>query len=89
MTPEGAVDIIRQALMTSVWVMAPLLLAGLVVGVVINIVQVATSLQDSAFSSVPRLAAFFAAFLVLMPWMLHKLMAYTVALFGNLGQYAR
>lgn len=89
MTPEAAIDIVRNALLVSVWTMAPLLLIGVLVGVLVNIVQVATSLQDSAFSTVPRLAAFLAAFLLLMPWMLARLMSYTTSLFGDLGRYAR
>ncbi len=89
MTPESAIDIVRSALLVSLWTMAPLMLLGMVVGVVVNIVQVATSLQDSAFSTVPRLAAFLAAFLFLLPWMLMKLMSYTTALFSDLGRYAR
>jgi flagellar biosynthesis protein FliQ len=89
MTPEAAIDIIRTALLVSLWTMAPLMLIGVLVGVAVNVVQVATSLQDSAFSTVPRLAAFLAAFLFLMPWMLSRLMSYTTALFGDLGRYAR
>jgi flagellar biosynthetic protein FliQ len=89
MTPEAAIDIIRNALLVSLWTMAPLMLIGVVVGVVVNVVQVATSLQDSAFSTVPRLAAFLAAFLFLMPWMLSRLMSYTTTLFGDLSRYAR
>ena len=89
MTPETAIDVVRQALLVTVWTMAPLLVIGVVVGVFINIIQVATSLQDSAFSTVPRLAAFLAGFLLLLPWMLSKLMSYTTSLFGDLGRYAR
>jgi flagellar biosynthetic protein FliQ len=89
MTPEAAVDVIRQALLTTLWTAAPLLLIGVVVGVVFNIVQVATSLQDSAFSAVPRLVAFLAAFILLMPWMLSKLMSYTISLLGDFSRYAR
>jgi flagellar biosynthesis protein FliQ len=89
MTPETAIDVVRHALLTSLWTMAPLLLIGVVVGLIINVIQVATSLQDSAFSTVPRLAVFLGGFLLLLPWMLAKLMSYTTALFGDLGRYAR
>ena len=89
MTPETAIDVVRHALVTSLWTMAPLLLLGVVVGLIINVIQVATSLQDSAFSTVPRLAVFLGGFLVLLPWMLAKLMSYTTALFSDLGRYAR
>ena len=42
-----------------------------------NMIQIATSMQDSAFSTAPRLAAFLIGFVLLLPWMLSRLMAYT------------
>jgi flagellar biosynthesis protein FliQ len=89
MTPEFAVQIIKQALVTAVWVAAPLLAIGFVVGLVMNIVQIATSMQDSAVSTAPRLAAFLIGFVLLMPWMLNRLMTYTTSLLGDLGRYAK
>jgi flagellar biosynthesis protein FliQ len=47
-----------------------------------------TSIQDSAFGSVPRLAAFLAAIFLFLPWMLTRLMEYTIGIFGDLGRYA-
>jgi flagellar biosynthetic protein FliQ len=89
MTPETAVETIRQALMVAFWLSVPLLVVGFAVGIVISLVQVVTSMQDAAFSTIPRLAAFLAAFLLSLPWMLKKAMAYTTVLFGDLGRYAR
>ncbi|HYI93933.1 MAG TPA: flagellar biosynthetic protein FliQ [Bryobacteraceae bacterium] len=89
MTPEFAVQIIKQALVTAVWVAAPLLLIGFVIGIVMNVIQIATSMQDSAFSTAPRLAAFFVGFVLLLPWMLNRLMTYTTTLFGDLSRYAK
>lgn len=89
MTPEFAVQIIKTALLTALWISAPILLIGFVVGIVINLVQVATSMQDSAFSSVPRLGAFLVGFLLLLPWMVNKLMTYTTSILGDLGRYAK
>lgn len=89
MSPEFAVQIVKQALITAVWVSAPLLAIGFIVGVVMNIIQIATSMQDSAVSTAPRLAAFVIGFVLLMPWMLNRLMTYTTFLFGDLGRYAK
>jgi flagellar biosynthetic protein FliQ len=88
MTPELVVQVTRQALMTAFWLSAPLLVIGFVAGVVISLVQIATSMQDNAFSSVPRLVAFLAGLLFLLPWMLSRAMSYTIALFADLGRYA-
>jgi flagellar biosynthetic protein FliQ len=87
MTPETAVHIIRGALMAAFGLAAPLLLIGFGIGVVMNLVQVATSLQDSAFSTFPRLAAFLAGFVVLMPWMLKQLITYTTGVFTDIAKY--
>jgi len=87
MTPEAAVHIIRGALMAALSLSAPLLLIGFAVGIIMNLVQVATSLQDSAFSTFPRLAAFLAGFVILMPWMLKQLVTYTIAVFSDIAKY--
>lgn len=89
MSPDVAVHIISQAFWTTVLLSAPLLLIGFAVGIVVNIIQIATSMQDSAFSTIPRLAAFLFGFLLLMPWMLKQLSAYSIALLGDLARYAR
>jgi flagellar biosynthetic protein FliQ len=89
MTPESVVQLMREALMVSFWLAVPLLVVGFVVGVAISLVQVATSIQDNAVSSIPRLTAFLIALLLFLPWMLQKSMAYATALLGNLGRYAR
>ena len=60
---------------------------GFAVGIVMNLIQVATSLQDSAFSTFPRLAAFLGGFVLLMPWMLNKLTSYTAAVFTDIAKY--
>jgi flagellar biosynthetic protein FliQ len=89
MTSETVVEIMRQALMLTFWLAAPLLAIGFIAGIAISLVQIATSIQDNAVSSIPRLTAFLVGLLLLLPWMLQKMMGYTTALFGNLGRYAR
>ena len=89
MTPDTVVAIMRQALTLTFWLAGPLLAIGFVAGVVISLVQIATSIQDNAVSSIPRLICFLGGLLLLLPWMLQKIMAYTTGLLGDLGRYAR
>ena len=89
MTPESVVDIVRQTLMVAFWLGAPLLAIGFAAGIVISLVQIATSMQDTAFNTIPRLVAFLLGLLLLLPWMLQRTVSYTTALFGDLGRYAR
>ena len=89
MSTQTAIHIISQALWTTFMLCSPLLLIGFAVGIVVNIIQIATSLQDSAFSTIPRLAAFLFGFLLLLPWMTNQITSYSITLFGDLSRYAR
>jgi flagellar biosynthetic protein FliQ len=89
MTPDSVVQLIRQALMATFWLAAPLLAIGLISGIVMSLLQIVTSIQDSSFSTVPRLLAFLAGIIILLPWMMMKIMAYTIGILGDLPRFAR
>jgi flagellar biosynthetic protein FliQ len=88
MTNASAVDIVRDALMTTFWLSLPVLVAGFVAGAVVSLAQILTSIQDTTFATVPRLTVFLAALLIAMPWMLTKMIGYTETLLGNLARFA-
>jgi flagellar biosynthesis protein FliQ len=89
MTPEFVVQILRQALMMAFWLSVPLLGVGFIVGIAVSLVQIATSIQDTGFSTIPRLCAFLGSFILALPWMLQKITSYTVLILGDLSRYAR
>ena len=66
MTPEVAVHIFRQTLMETFWLSIPLLAIGFVVGILVSLLQVLTSIQDTSFGAVPRLTAFLGGLLLLL-----------------------
>lgn len=89
MTPEMAIQILRDALLAAMWLALPLLAVGFVVGILMSLLQIVTSIQDTAFSTVPRLLAFLGGLLLLLPWMVNRSVTYTSLLFSDLGRYAR
>jgi flagellar biosynthetic protein FliQ len=89
MTEAQVVDILRGTLITTLWLSLPLLAIGFFAGAVMGLVQILTSMQDSAFGTVPRLAAFLIGLLLFLPWMVVRLTTYTTTLFGDLSRYAR
>ena len=89
MTPEFVIQIIREALTTAFWLAVPLLAVGFIAGIVVSLVQILTSIQDTAFNAVPRLLAFLVTLILALPWMLQKMTAYTTAILGDLSRYAR
>jgi flagellar biosynthesis protein FliQ len=88
MTIAAVVDLMRSAFVTTFWLSLPILAVGFVVGVVMSLVQILTSIQDSSFNAVPRLTAFLIALVLAMPWILQHLISYTTTLFGDLGRFA-
>ena len=70
----------RSMLQEVVILIAPILIAAIAVSLVVNILQVLTSLQDQTLSHVPRLIVTGAALFIMMPWMWRHLANYTVNL---------
>jgi flagellar biosynthesis protein FliQ len=89
MNIQQTTDLIRGALWLAFWLSAPVLAIGFIAGIVISLLQIVTSIQDSSFSAVPRLLAFLAAIVIGLPWMLNKLLSYTAALFSDFTIYAK
>jgi flagellar biosynthesis protein FliQ len=83
------IEMMRHTLETALWMGAPLLIVATIVGLLINVVQVLTSLQESTVSTVPRLFAVAAATLVLMPWMARRLTMFTMQMFSDFRPFLR
>jgi len=86
-TTATVVDLMRTAFITTFWLSLPVLATGFIIGIVMSLAQILTSIQDASFASVPRLLAFLLALLLAMPWMLTRLMAYTTTLFGDFARF--
>ena len=79
----------KQTLETVLMVSAPMLGAGLVVGVIISILQIITSIHDTALAFVPRIVVTFVVFLVVFPWMMNTMVSYTHTLLVSFEPYVR
>ena len=87
MHPDMVIDMLVHALQLSLLIAAPMLGFGLVIGLVISIFQSVTSIQEMTLTFIPKIIGVVVAVMVFAPWMLDKIMAYTIDLFTNLGQY--
>jgi len=88
MTTSAVIDLMRIAFVTTFWLSLPVLAAGFVIGLVMSLLQILTSIQDPSFSTVPRLTVFLVTLILAMPWMLAKLTSYAAGLFGDLDRFA-
>jgi flagellar biosynthesis protein FliQ len=89
MSVQQTVELARRTLETVLWIVAPLLLVATVTSLIINIVQVLTSLQESTLSTVPRLAAVATAIFLLLPYMVRRMALFTVTLFSDFHPFLR
>lgn len=86
MSPEFVISLGRDALTTVLLVAGPLLLSGLVIGLLVSILQATTQIQEATLSFVPKIVAVMLAALVFGPWMMTILTEFTHRLLGNLAQ---
>ena len=75
MSGGEVLDVARDAIWTIVLVSSPLMLVGLVVGVVISLIQALTQIQEMTLAFVPKILAIFVTLLLALPFMADKLHA--------------
>jgi len=73
-----AVNLIRGGALQALMIAAPLLLVGLLVGLIISIFQATTSIQEQTLTFVPKIAAILGALILFGPW--------TLRLFGRIPE---
>jgi len=81
MTTDSLLDLWRNALTVTIAVSAPFLIAGLIVGLTVAVVQTATQLQETILTFVPKIAAALLVMALAGHWMLDKLGRFTTAAF--------
>jgi flagellar biosynthetic protein FliQ len=83
------VGTMREAIELAVLVSLPMLLAGLVAGVLVSVFQTVTSIQDNVLAFIPRAAAIFITFALTFPWMLRLVTGFSRQLFVKLPELIR
>jgi flagellar biosynthesis protein FliQ len=87
MPDAQVVDICRHTLLEVLLLAAPILAIAVAVSLIVNVVQVLTSLQEATLSAVPRLSAVAVAVFFMMPWMWRQISQYTVKLLSDFHPY--
>lgn len=81
---ESMIDLVRQTLIVTMKIAAPLLAAGVAIGLIVSVLQSVTSIQDQALSFVPKITGMVSVAVLLMPWIVRRLLDFTTEMFGNL-----
>lgn len=87
---QGTVlDLAQRALMTVIYVSAPMLGLSLIVGIAVSIFQATTQIQEQTLAFVPKIIAVAGAIGLFGAWMLRTLIEFTQNIFLNINQYIR
>ena len=77
MTPDGSIELIRNAVQLALVVAAPLLIVSLITGVLVSLFQALTQIQEATLSFVPKILVMFVSLLLLLPFMIASLSTFT------------
>lgn len=86
MTPQLAVDLLKQLVERIFIVASPLLITAMITGLIVSLVQTVTSLQEQTLSFVPKALTVLGVLLLIMPWAMQTIMDYAVGVITMMGQ---
>lgn len=89
MTEYTLFELFKETILLSFLLSAPILLLGMLIGILVSVFQTATSIQEQSLTFIPKLLITAMALIGLAPWMLAKLMTFTIKLLGQLQTFAR
>lgn len=89
MTTDGAVELFRNAFIISALIAGPPLLAALLVGLVVGVLQAATQVNEASIAFVSKLIAVGLCFAVLGSWTVRQLVDYTSRTIGSISEITR
>lgn len=85
MTEQMAVEICKEAVWTTLLVAAPMLIAGLVVGIAVSLFQSVTQIHEMTLTFIPKILAVVGVLILTLPWIIRVLLSYTTELFAVIG----
>ena len=76
MDPQDAIDLSREAIHTCISVGSPILIASLLIGLLVSLVQSMTQLHDQAIVFVPKILLVLVTIAVCLPWLADKMIGF-------------
>jgi flagellar biosynthesis protein FliQ len=86
MNQDTVINLATQAMSLAVKVAGPLLLVGLVVGLLVSLFQAVTQIQEQSLSFIPKIVGVAVLIVILGPWMLDQMVSYAQNLWLSIPQ---
>jgi len=84
MEAQDAIELTQQAMYTALLLGSPILLAGVLVGLMIGLAQALTQVQDQTVAFVPKVVAMVGILILCLPWLVQKMVEYSEVLITNI-----
>jgi flagellar biosynthetic protein FliQ len=88
-TDEMVMNIGAEAIKTTMYLAAPLLIAAMAIGIIVSVLQAITQINESTLTFIPKMIAVIIVLMVMGPWMLETMQTYAAGIFGNAGEWVR
>lgn len=88
MSSEFVLTLAEKGVYTILMVSGPLLILALAVGLLVSIFQATTQIQEQTLAFIPKIVAVFVGLIFFGPWMLSKMIEFTIEIFQNLNSFA-
>jgi flagellar biosynthetic protein FliQ len=85
MGEDEALNLMRRLLWQAMLVAGPVLIAALLIGLLVSVLQVATQLQEMTLSYIPKLLGTALVLIILGPWMIHQITQFATSAFALLA----
>ena len=89
MSIDFVMSIANEAVKVTLLLSAPMLIVGLIIGLVISIFQAVTQVQEMTLTFVPKIIGVMVALIIALPWMINIIVTYTQNLFNSIPLYIR
>ena len=81
MTEELVIHIAKSMLWTTLLIASPMLIAGLLVGLTVSIIQSVTQINEMTMTFIPKILAVIVALIIFLPWMMNRMLSFTQEMF--------
>ncbi|OFZ21030.1 MAG: hypothetical protein A2X94_06780 [Bdellovibrionales bacterium GWB1_55_8] len=89
MTEDMVLALGSEAIKIVVYLAGPMLLAAMVIGILVSVLQAITQINEATLTFIPKMVAVVLVLVVMAPWMLEMLQQYTIEVLGNAGDLVR
>ncbi len=89
MNTDLVIGIASEAIKITLLLSAPMLIVGLLVGLIVSIFQAVTQIQEMTLTFVPKIIAVMVSLIIALPWMTNLIVSYTQRLFSSIPMYIR